>query len=205
VPPAPSEEQALLAQTHSHHGKFYKLLKVKFIELEKTVEELEAEGVDVSAEEVAANHQLAAEARQLLAVARSNSGSRSNRDRRRQQLFDMFPDLWERAHIFDCRKPKNEDGERPRKEVRNSETKWCEAEEKKIAPLVPGMPLRMGFMYNNVNPTIMHLLISLYGSLAFVKAFGKKGETISLSLDDKDKYGNLRESCGANPSCATSR
>ncbi len=89
-------------------------------------------------------------------------------------------------YLTACRKPKNKDGERPPKEVRNFETKRDQEEEKnKIAPLVPGMPLRMGFMYNNVNPTIMHILISLYGSQAFVKAFGKKAESISLSPNDE--------------------
>jgi hypothetical protein len=172
------------------------MLKDKFSELEKTVEELEEAGVDVSAVDVEANHKLAAAdpAGQLFPFARSsNKGSRSNRDEKRKQLFDVFPDLWERAHLFDCRKPKNNDGEHPPKEVRNFETNRDKEEEKKIAPLVPGMPLWMGFMYNNVNPVIMHLLISLYGSQAFVKAFGKKAESISLSSLDKGNMETFEE------------
>ncbi len=44
------------------------------------------------------------------------------------------------------------------KEVLNFETKKINADRKKIAPLVPGMPLRMGFVYKNVlRPQIMQL------------------------------------------------
>jgi hypothetical protein len=147
------------------------MLAVKFIELEKSDKE--------------ANHNIAAESRNLLAVARSRSGPRADRAKKRKKLFKLFPELWKRAHEVDCRKPENGDGERPPKEVLNFETKKkiSKADRKKIAPLVPGMPLRMGFMYKNVRPQIMHLLISLYGSQAFVNAFGNNAIDLRIRLE----------------------
>ncbi len=155
------------------------MLEVKFIEMEKSDKE--------------ANHQLAAESRELLAAARSSWGPRADKAHKRKQLFNKFPELRKRAHEVDCRKPKNNDGERPPKEVRNFETKKINADRKKIAPLVPGMPLRMGFMYKNVRQQIMHLLISLDGSQAFVKAFGKNTVSISLSSLDEGNMATFKE------------
>jgi hypothetical protein len=125
--------------------------------------------------------ELAVESRELLAAARSRSAPRADKAKKCKELFKRkFPELWKRANEVDCRKPENEDGERPpRKEVLNFETKKIKADRKMIAPVVPGMPLRMGFMYKNVRPQIMHLLrISLYGTQAFVKAFGNNAVSV---------------------------
>jgi hypothetical protein len=77
MPPLPTRVEALDALRHSHHLMLYKLLELEFIELEtKTVEELENTGVEAGAVDVEANHKLAADARKLLAIVRSNRGAR---------------------------------------------------------------------------------------------------------------------------------
>jgi hypothetical protein len=109
LPPTPSERKALDAQRLKHHQTFYQKLELKFIELEKSDQE--------------ADHQLDAESRKLLAAARLRWGPRADKAHKRKQLFNKFSELWKRAHKLDCRKPENEDGERPPKEVLNFETK----------------------------------------------------------------------------------
>ncbi len=54
-------------------------------------------------------------------------------------------------------------------------------------------------MYNNLNPVIMHLQIALYGSQAFVKAFGKKAVSISLSSLDEGNMETFKEAAGVTP------
>ncbi len=157
------------------------MLAVKFIELENSDNEVD-------------HQQLAAESCELLAAARLRWGPWADKAERRKELFKKFPELWKkRAHEVDCRKPENEDGERPPKEVLNFETNKKINAEKEDCTLVPGMPLRMGSMYKNVRPQIMHLLISLYGGQAFVNAFGKNAVSISLSSLDEGNMATFKE------------
>ena len=82
--------------------------------------------------------------RALVAKLRLKTGKYALKDELRQELMNLFPEVWERYHKFDARS-KNADGSLKLKDAVATKTKEEELDGS-IEPLLPGMPLKMGFM-----------------------------------------------------------
>ncbi len=136
--------------------------------------------------------------RELVAKLRVKTGQQyTHKDKLCKELMNLFPEVWNRFHKFDARS-KNADGSLKLKDAVATKTKEEELDGS-IEPLLPGMPLKMGFMWKTLDPSIMEPLVTLYGHPAFVEHFGKKSEPITLHRLDDGLVESFKEAALGQP------
>jgi hypothetical protein len=106
----------------------------------------------------------------------------------------FFPELWKRAHLIDCRKPKNKDGERPPKEVLNFEFKKIKEDREKqedCAPCSRDAPLDGVHVQKCQSRNHASTNFSLWLQRLC------EGISVSISLSSLDQGGNTATFTGA--------